>query len=110
MLRTRSRLRRGPPSQGGRNLLRLQNLWHSSNSYPRFILAKLGLVQFRIQSSLGQKLLMLALLDDCPFVQNKNDVGTLNRCQPMRDDDARFLLHQPLQGLENKLLRIGIEP
>ena len=41
-----------------------RNYLAPSNSYPRFILAKLSLVQFRIQSSLGQKFLMLALLDD----------------------------------------------
>ena len=51
----------------------------SLNAHLHFIRAKLSLVQLRIKSSSRQKFLTLALLDNRSFVQDENDIGTLNR-------------------------------
>ena len=55
-----------------------------------FFSTELQLVEFRIESTRLQQLVMLAALDDGAIVQNEDHVGSPNCGETVRDDDGRL--------------------
>src|SRR4051812_11981048 len=63
----------------------------------RLGVAELQLVQIAIQTATADQLVMRALLDDSPFVQHQDPIGTTDRGQAVCDDERGAIVNQGLE-------------
>ena len=68
-------------------------------------------MQMRVQAALRQQFGVRALLDDAASVERHDAVGTLDRRQPVRDDERRAAAHQQVERglLHLRSLGLGVE-
>ena len=62
-------------------------------------LGELAVVEGSVKSVLRQQLLVLSLFDDVAVAHDQDEVGMPDGREPMRDDEARLVLHQPFHRL-----------
>ena len=60
-------------------------------------------------STAGHQLVMLAALDDLPVVHHQQQIRLPDRREPVRHDEYRALLPQPIQRPQHRRFRLGIE-
>src|SRR6185312_1843369 len=65
----------------------------------RLVLATFALQQFLVRPT----------LNDSAILHDVDATGAANRREPVRDDDGRLALHQPVHRLEDELFRTGVE-
>ena len=66
------------------------------------VIAKLFLMQQRIQTLLGDQFLMTPLFDHRTLLENQNPVRIANGRKPMSDDERGTRFHQTVEGLEEE--------
>src|SRR5205823_3788525 len=76
----------------------------SGEGRARLSVTELGLEQARVEPAPLEQLLVRALLDEPPAVENEDRVGLQNRRETVRDHDAGAASHDPLErGLNERL-------
>src|SRR5262249_55067739 len=73
------------------------------------VLRHLRVVQLPIETVPGDQLVVGALLDQPPLVEDEDAVGFPNRGQPVRDHEARPVVHQPVERVEDDALRLRVD-
>src|SRR3989442_4165703 len=70
---------------------------------------RLPAVQVAVEAARLQQLVVRALLDDLRSLDYEDDVGVADRAEVMREHDRRAPFHQPLQRVDDGVLRCGVE-
>ena len=63
---------------------------------------KLQFMQLRIEPALAEKLSVVTTLDNFAAVDDEDDIGGLDRLEPVRDYDGGLPYSQPLQRIQYK--------
>src|SRR6266850_2576178 len=71
--------------------------------------SELDAIEFGVHPAERQQLVMRSLLGHDALLENDNVVGVANGAQAVGDRNGGPTLHQPRQGLQHQLFRLGIE-